>query len=534
MKVTKQIAVMLIDDDVPMVEYLMQLIPWEKYNMDIIATAHSIEEAEGKLEKQLPHILITDIGLPDGNGIEFIRKVKRTHSDIKVIFLTCHEDFHYLKQALHLEADDYLLKDELNVSKLEAGLVKVVSKIREEQVYNESLAYKEDITRNKDVLIGQFFQNILLASDPGQMLQQGKRLGMHWEQPYFSLAKIHLNIGQLYKVYARKDIELIGYAAYSIAKELSEGQHIFPVLLQDAELWIVSNEQTKDHAKQQLLALLEALQQNIKHFLKIDSFATYCEAAVTLAELRASSDHIKATLEQQYYEGHWLCAARMKQADNDKAAVSAQLPAQLMEYVEKWKVSLKMNDQYSSRLYLHSIFKIVMEERLSYHRAKKIWITLLQQMIDAQVIAVNELLYADMNKMIRVQEPFDMLSALMQQDTADVATIDEMPLSSQAELRPINAYIYEHLHDNITSIDVANHLHLNPSYFSRYFKKLTSINFTDYIHLIKIAEAKRLLIELNETAENTAYILGYSDRAYFSKVFKKYTGISPSEAKQSK
>ncbi|MNP50030.1 Bifunctional transcriptional activator/DNA repair enzyme AdaA [compost metagenome] len=99
-------------------------------------------------------------------------------------------------------------------------------------------------------------------------------------------------------------------------------------------------------------------------------------------------------------------------------------------------------------------------------------------------------------------------------------------------LKVINGLIHEHMQKNFTAIDAARVLHLNPSYFSRYFKKIAGVNFTDYVHLIKMEEAKRLLAEQNETAENVAYMLGYSDRAYFSKVFKKYTGKNPSDYKQ--
>ena len=83
----------------------------------------------------------------------------------------------------------------------------------------------------------------------------------------------------------------------------------------------------------------------------------------------------------------------------------------------------------------------------------------------------------------------------------------------------------------ITSVEMAEHLHLNASYFSRYFKKLAGVNFTDYVNQYKINMAITMLCRRNETVENVAYTLGFSDRAYFSKVFKKYSGKSPSEYK---
>ena len=63
------------------------------------------------------------------------------------------------------------------------------------------------------------------------------------------------------------------------------------------------------------------------------------------------------------------------------------------------------------------------------------------------------------------------------------------------KLKEIDQFIIEHLSENITSIIMANHLHLNPSYFSRYFKQLTGENFTDYVHRFKIRLAISMLTE---------------------------------------
>jgi two-component system response regulator YesN len=101
------------------------------------------------------------------------------------------------------------------------------------------------------------------------------------------------------------------------------------------------------------------------------------------------------------------------------------------------------------------------------------------------------------------------------------------------DLGKINRYIEEHIGEMVTSVDVANYLHLNSSYFSRLFKRRTGVNFTEYVHQYKMKLAKSLLARPDETVENVAYTLGYSDRAYFSKVFKKYMGMNPSDYKHS-
>ncbi|MNJ56780.1 Arabinose operon regulatory protein [compost metagenome] len=104
-------------------------------------------------------------------------------------------------------------------------------------------------------------------------------------------------------------------------------------------------------------------------------------------------------------------------------------------------------------------------------------------------------------------------------------------VTQEPKLQVIQQYIEQHLADNITSIDMARHLYLNPSYFSRYFKRMTGATFTDYVHQYKMKLATKMLKMSNQNLESMAIGLGYSDRTYFSKVFKKYVGLTPSEFK---
>jgi two-component system response regulator YesN len=113
----------------------------------------------------------------------------------------------------------------------------------------------------------------------------------------------------------------------------------------------------------------------------------------------------------------------------------------------------------------------------------------------------------------------------------------ESPRSSSAskardsKLQEIDQYLLQHLSENVTSVDVAQHLFLNPSYFSRYFKRMTDENFTDYVHRFKMKAAMQMMEYPNETIEMISIKLGYSDRTYFTKVFKKYVDMTPGEYK---
>lgn len=82
---------------------------------------------------------------------------------------------------------------------------------------------------------------------------------------------------------------------------------------------------------------------------------------------------------------------------------------------------------------------------------------------------------------------------------------------------------------NITLDDVANEVHLNAAYFSTLFKKEVGHSFKEYLNMLRIEESKRLLTNSNYSIVDIAIAVGFEDQSYFSKVFKKYTGITPKQ-----
>jgi YesN/AraC family two-component response regulator len=82
--------------------------------------------------------------------------------------------------------------------------------------------------------------------------------------------------------------------------------------------------------------------------------------------------------------------------------------------------------------------------------------------------------------------------------------------------------------------EIADLIHLNPQYFSRFFKKETGLTFTEYITKLRIGKAKRLLTDTDMPIYRVASEVGFSDAAYFSKVFLKYEHQSPFSYKKGK
>ena len=91
------------------------------------------------------------------------------------------------------------------------------------------------------------------------------------------------------------------------------------------------------------------------------------------------------------------------------------------------------------------------------------------------------------------------------------------------------SYISQHYSEPLTLNIVANQVHLNASYFSTLFKKEMGMSFKEYLNQVRIEESKRLLANSSFSIIDIAVSVGFEDQSYFSKVFKKYTGITPKQ-----
>lgn len=524
------LKVMLVDDDVPVVEYMRKLIPWESLALRVCAEAYTAAEAEAQFEASLPDILITDIGLPDGNGIELARRFRAAHPELRVIFLTCHEDFHYVKEALRIEADDYVVKDELSADKMTETLRKAAARLSSELERLERTAYKSDVDRNRDILLQQFFSELSSTGNPAGMLEHGRRLGIEWSAACFAVSCFHLDIGDLCEVYNRERVELVRYAAYNIALELAveAGLTLFPS--KDHRMWVIACEREACEAQAAIERFDRQLQAKLQHYLKVRVYCIHAGEEGGLSDIGRLIERTTKRIELDYLTSGWQTAHGLPSSAGDpvKSPESGNDPETLSG---KWVEALTKGERSASLLYLNHLAKAMQEAGWDAAQAKARLLRLAQE---ASVRLGNALpagMQEDLGQTARLEEACRLLRWYADR-LAQAAEAPYKAAPNDPDLRAINAFIEDNLYRNVTSIDVARHLHLNPSYFSRYFKKLTGMIFTDHVHLIKMEEAKRLLGQ-GETAENTAYLLGYSDRAYFSKVFKKYTGTSPSDYKPS-
>lgn len=514
---------MLIDDDVPMLRVLKQMIDWESLELNIVGATYSSTNALHMFKETLPDIVITDIGLPQKNGIELADIFLQQKKDVRIIFLTCHEDFNYAQQAVKLNADDYLIKDALKPEDLEQSLKKSILMLKSKAIHtgNEVSNYSNELL--KQGLLQRIMDGVNLEST----LRYAAQLGVSWEYPWFMMSIVHINYADYAEHYAQRDISLIMYGIYNISVEITssyegiipfiEGERL--IILYNYRLNLANN--TNLHFQRYLEQLREQCAQFIKTQLSITMITDKLELkSIALIYQRVLNNR------NEFYGRYELSIRDILQnmffpspqgfLDPYRSQLERSLLKDDLEGIHEMVVSIGKDAQAQaiepSELVQELVFLLRKMEMMLSSRKQG------EELYDyiARARTLPDMMNVVERKLVQIA----------QNRQQKVGAVIQEP-----KLQLIQQFIDQHLSENITSIDMARYLYLNPSYFSRYFKRLTGMNYTDYVHQYKMKIAAKMLKSSSQTLESLAMVLGYSDRTYFSKVFKKYIGMTPSEYK---
>lgn len=145
------IKALLVDDEIKVRRAIENHIRWKECGIGVLITAEDVEDAKQKVKQYHPDIVLTDIEMPGGSGLELIEEIHRQDEKVICLCITCHPEFSYIRKAMQLGSVDYILKP-IDYEELETVLVKAVKTVqvarygegkRETQPQEPELGYYE-------------------------------------------------------------------------------------------------------------------------------------------------------------------------------------------------------------------------------------------------------------------------------------------------------------------------------------------------------------------------------------------------------
>jgi len=506
---------MLIVDDEPIISQgLRMTIPWDSHGIEVIGEASDGKQALEILEKQRVDIVLTDVRMPEMDGIQLAKTIHEQMPHIRVIIISGYDDFHYAREAIRFRVKDYLLKP--------VDIEELISKVRK---------LSEEIIDERDKL----------AKVEEEQMQEGVRQFIF--NPHIQPEKHHLFTGEHFCVVVS---ELEDYATLHETRsrtELDEIRDNWNTMVQEAmntPFYRAISFFTHPNLQMTLVFSQQAFTENTLKQLVTNTLPGWNEPTRLFFGLSDIFEDIQ-DVKQAYHHAYEALVKRGK--DNNQIQLYSLLNDS----------NVKKNDSKIKYLHLYeTLFRrdsqqlVVDLEKLFDHMETE----------DYNLVEIVEVCQ-ELNKTIE-QRLQDILTTTSLEDityhvneTFDLHFTNSMKRVKQLMLEDLTMwmellikenmgkkswsvekaeeYILEHFHRDLKASEVANEIHITPNYFSMIFKKELGVSFNDYLNDLRIEKAKQLLADTSDRIFEIAKEVGYKEYKYFVQVFRKKTGMTPTD-----
>ena len=497
--------VLIVDDDFLVRTYLKQMISWEERGFYIIGDAKNGREAIELLQHDGADILIADVSMPIMDGIELTRWVKKNLPSTHVLILSCHDDFIYVKEAMKLGIDDYLLKNNLTEETLIEALDKISFAAEENDSTIERLAL---IGRKK--LLEDFFRAFDTVSDKLDELARDAELNTN-----FKSAAALMIIPERWRERLLTDVDRENFLSAFSEMALNTCRNLFsdkiqPLIFDSRKDGFFHWCLIVDAADTRQIA--ERLQNFAKLYFNLELKIFLTTPQKSLDALSKAWQKLYVARADSFYRDEKIFSA--EELPPLKLTIDAALKTSGRELTE----ALSFTDEdFSAAL---ATFR---EKLLSVELHPEILSTFIAELFDES----ERNLLPVASQAENFSEWFTLLEKFLN-DLRSRQGRDYLHPAIRLALRFIEA----HYREEISQTTVADAVHLNPSYFSTLFKKSVGKGFSDYLTDLRIEHVKERLATTSEKINAIATSEGFSDYQYFVKIFKRLTGLRPSQYRE--
>lgn len=526
----------LIADDNPLIcKSLRETIHWKKYQCTVVQCAENGKEAWNLITQLKPEIVITDIKMPEMDGLELTDKIRKQYPEILIIMITGYQEFEYAKRAISLGVKELVLKP-IDNKKMEEALQKVTDSLSTEnekdefrkKIQKENAQYIEKERKNEknNILKNMLLSGSFLESD--EILQENSWLKDH-------------NYGIIIGRPVCYDKQIVGTIRQIIEHDFerifSKNNCVNLIIRQDLVFIIGINKSWSSRSYRVYMKnILYHIQDHIKEIYETPVKVSFCLSSLTtdIKEIICNYEQAEKYLNREMFSGNSGSVIIIQPVSKEKNKSKLTLKDmnnlyQLIETSDQKSVLQEADSIISDILDISGkdVFKakcLLSEICISLYKyyEKKLPEINQDYSINQILEAVNKIKDVDEGRTYLGQMGIEIQKYNKKQE------LEQNPTIVQAM-----EYIRRNYKGNVTLSTLADYLNMNPSYLSRFLKKETGSNFVDILAHVRMEKAKKLLDEGIRVVEVGEQV-GYSDYTYFYQVFKRFEGISPSEYKRGK
>lgn len=501
--------VLLVDDDMIVRIFLQNIVRWESCGFEVCGVARDGGEAFAQYESNQPDLILTDISMPQVDGIELIRRLREYGYEGVIIVLSCHDDFELVKNAMQAGADDYLLKNHVDENSMETMLNALHAKVEARYIQNKQKqllqswaqcglsSFRHELL--KDILSGKLSDDALaerlrLAGINGKYL----RLAAVFIRPvhadaeqtalFFSLCQQRLQNGEAETISVSADTLALLIDLTSIPS-IQEAQHMITRLQNIAQ-----------SIAEQYLNISIAL-----------ASSKVCAGSSAWGDaLRQAWDMLEYSF---YGAGRWQYG--------ESPGLSQQIQPELEAFAKNLPILLAQKDADALRKQWRDALDIARRSRLS----PGVLLSWLRRCDYAAAVSRTESEYSGLSQSLDGYA--DCIEAYLRRQME--LQQSHIPDDVSEPIRQAILYVQAHYRQQIGLEDAAQAAELSTGYLSARFKKETGVGFAEYLLDLRLAHVKQALLETGLTVKIISEQAGFQDYSYFCRAFRKKVGVTPKE-----
>lgn len=544
------LKIFLAEDEVVVRETIKRMIPWEELGFELVGEAADGEMALPLLIRQQPDLLITDIKMPFMDGLTLARLAKKEIPGLKVVILSGYDDFNYAKQAIGIGVEDYLLKP-ITKNALIERLSEIRSRYEHEKTQKEYYEkFQREIQAYEKNSSRDFFEALVDGSmDMMEVYKRAEKLGLDIVAEAYNVLIFTMNCdedfsGQRdeYSSWEAESLELLEnfFAGHSSAMLFRSNIFSYGVLLKGQRETIEENTRACVDEIRKILSRQDgrrewflAVGQSVERLSQIQK--SYHTASRAFSQRYLYDENILYYDEMETMEHPGGQAETEDNAYLQKVDVNALNPAILQKFLSN---GLQEETENFVKDYFYAIGQEPMESLVFRN-----YVIL---NVRFSVISFIKGLGCDTNEM-ESADTEEVLAESGKNMESAIAYAKKM-ISQAIEIRDQNSgnknrsilktavdFIDSHyMEEDISLNTVANVANVSSNHFSALFSQNMGQTFIEYLTTLRMNKAKELLRCTGMRSSEIAGEIGYKDAHYFSYLFKKTQGMTPSDYRKAR
>ncbi|MGE7612932.1 response regulator transcription factor [Paenibacillus sp. NPDC101420] len=536
--------ILIVDDEKIVRIALSTLIKWDEYGFKLMGAVADGYKALEVIETESIDIVIMDLVMPNMDGLELIRTLNERKFTGKFVVLSNYDDYAYVREAMKLGAEDYMLKLTLKPDELIVLLTKISEQLlTERELKEQDIHMKIKLNETQLQQRNSIWRELLLdqEQDMVYLLQETQKYGIPFDRLAGNL--IMIRIDDYVEALSNGKINnkrLLSFSIANIVKETVSDHFAFDFIEMESNQYIVIvYEQSGYSDEPSWLLLMNNLVQMLKLYLNLSVSITLSDAFVGLKQLREQYTLCLRASTNNFYTG----PASVLVAGHSKLTQSLH-SINYVEWLDQVKAAVEVGN---TKLVLENISILFNEAKqikwdpsaLKFHLLGLLsdldnlilkWNTQVLSSTEQNRVGATTLLES-FESDISQAESMEGLSLSIEQAMQEAINLLYQVKSNiyRKEVLRITEILQKNVENKITLDRLAQEVNMNVNYLCRVFKQDTGRSIVQYMNELKINKAIELLKLPDTRIKEVASQVGIDDPFYFNRVFKKIVGLSPSD-----